>query len=416
MKKSTSYIVLLFIILLWNTPYGFGQQTRAISLEQALNEAVENNLLVKSGNLQAKAQRQLVGTSIDLPKTNISLTNGQYNTAYHDNNVTISQTFAFPTAYASQKQYLIQQANFADQQTEVTKNELKYQVKQLYFQIQYLYAKANLLQQQDSIYAAFARAGSLRYKTGESNLLEKATAETQLLEIRNAIQQNDAEIAISEAKLKTLINSPEPVTITKISFSKREYNEIADTSYIKQNPTIGLYTKNVLVNTAFTKTEKSRRLPDINLGYFNQSLTGFQNINGTDRYFSASKRFQGFSVGIAVPIWLKADNARINVANINEKVAAQHLAYYQMLIGNDYNNALQELKKCERTLLFYEQTALKQADLIFNNAQKAFKSGAADYIEYSMALTKVLSIQNNHLNEILQYNLAVIKLEYYTGQ
>lgn len=404
----------LFISLIISIQ-SFAQEARVVTLEQAINESIEKNLMVKSSKLQAESQKSLVGSAWDLPKTNLAFTNGQYNSVQQDNNITITQNLAFPTVYSSQKKYLNQQAELANQQTLVTVNDLKYQVKQVYYQLLFLQTKASLLQQQDSIYANFSKASNLRYKLGESNLLEQVTAETQLLEIRNLIQQNDADINIAAAKLQLLMNSSESVSVSKTTFTKKEFASNFDTSLVKQNPALAYYQKNILVNEAFTKTEKSKRMPDLSFGYFNQTLTGYQNTTGTDRYFGSGYRFQGFTVGIAVPIWMKAMNAKINVASINEKIANQNYEFYNALLKNDYANAVQEFKKCERNLNFYEQTALKQADLILQNAQKAFKGGAVNYLEYSMALTKVLSIQNNHLDELLKYNLAIVRLEYVAG-
>ena len=175
MVQNSKFIVL--ITLLFATQ-SFAQQTRVVTLEQAINESIEKNLMVKSSKLQAESQKSLVGSAWDLPKTNLAFTNGQYNSVQQDNNITITQNLAFPTVYSSQKKYLNQQAELANQQTLVTVNDLKYQVKQVYYQLQFLQTKASLLQQQDSIYANFSKASNLRYKLGESNLLEQVTSET----------------------------------------------------------------------------------------------------------------------------------------------------------------------------------------------------------------------------------------------
>jgi len=49
----------------------------------------------------------------------------------------------------------------------------------------YLNAKQKLLVSQDSVFEDLVRATALRYRTGESRLLEKTTAETQRNEVRN---------------------------------------------------------------------------------------------------------------------------------------------------------------------------------------------------------------------------------------
>ena len=115
-------------------------------------------------------------------------------------------------------------------------------------------------------------------------------------------------------------------------------------------------------------------------------------------------------------MWMSAYNAKIASAQIHEKIADQNLKNYNAQLNNEYFSALQELKKCNTALLYYEQQALTQADNILKSAQKSYKSGDINYMEYSNALNKVLSIKNNHLDQLLKHNLAVIKIEFITGK
>jgi cobalt-zinc-cadmium resistance protein CzcA len=47
------------------------------------------------------------------------------------------------------------------------------------------------------------------------------------------------------------------------------------------------------------------------VGYFNQSLIGVQNINGADVNFDGSKRFQGFNVGLSIPITFFSNASKV---------------------------------------------------------------------------------------------------------
>ena len=238
------------------------------------------------------------------------------------------------------------------------------------------------------------------------------------MEIRNLIQQNESDLITLYAKLQSLINSHDPISIKIISAIKREYIPIIDTNSIKQNPTLSYFQKSIEVRNAFTKTIKKTRLPDFNIAYFNQTLTGWQNstFTGNDVFYGSSTRFQGFTVGLSVPIWLKPYQSKISSASIQEKIASQNLEYYHLHLKTQYQSALNEYNKSLNTLTFYENKALKQSDLIFLNAQKAFKSGEIGYIEYSNALNQALTIQNNHLTSLLKFNLSVVTLEYISGQ
>ena len=127
--------------------------------------------------LQTEQERALKGASWDIPKTEFGLEYGQTNSiADNDTRFSVSQTFAFPTLYSNQNKLAKAKIEASERNQEVIKNELIAQVKSTYYELLYLKSKQNVLQQQDSIYARFQYAANLRFKTGESNALEQATA------------------------------------------------------------------------------------------------------------------------------------------------------------------------------------------------------------------------------------------------
>ena len=71
----------------------------------------------------------------------------------------------------------------------VTKSEIINQVKRTWWQLSYFYSKLRLLQYQDSLYTGFLKAASMRADLGETNKLEKVSAESQSLEVKNLIKQ-----------------------------------------------------------------------------------------------------------------------------------------------------------------------------------------------------------------------------------
>jgi cobalt-zinc-cadmium resistance protein CzcA len=66
----------------------------------------------------------------------------------------------------------------------LTKNQVVAEVKSLYYQILLNTQLLKVVQQQDSLYQSAFKAASLRYQTGETNLLEKVSTETRLHEIK----------------------------------------------------------------------------------------------------------------------------------------------------------------------------------------------------------------------------------------
>lgn len=151
------------------------------------------------------------GAAWDIPKTSIDGQFGQFNSYSKDNSFTVSQSFAFPTVYANQHKLASANVKSSEWELKTAQLEIATQVKQVYWQLAYLHSKQKLFVWQDSLYTGFQRAAELRLKTGETNQLEMITARSQSMEVRNQLQQVNADILIFNQKLQVLLNSDESV-------------------------------------------------------------------------------------------------------------------------------------------------------------------------------------------------------------
>jgi len=290
-----------------------------------------------------------------------------------------------------------------------------YEVKSIYFQLLYQEAQKKLFASQDSLYSDFANASSLRFKTGESNLLEKTTAETQLLEIQNLQRQNLADIEISGAQLKALLKSDLPIEAADV-LKKRVVPTEISAAQIQSNPTLKLINQEVTISRQYKRMENSRIMPDLLVGGFVQSLTGVQNVNGQDIFYPRSKQFTGFQLGLSIPLWIKPNLARASAAAFQEESMRKKAQQYEVTLAGSFEKALRELDKNTATVNYYETSALQNAELILSQSRKAFHAGEISYIEYLQSLKISISIKSNYLQAINQYNQSIVTLEYLLGK
>ena len=320
-----------------------------LTLEQAVQAALQNNLGIKSAESQIDYFKELKKTGTDIGKLSAVWTHGQFNSVYQDNNLTLQQTIPFPTTLSNQVKLGKEQVAGAQQNLVVQQNNLVYEVKSIYFQLLYQEAQKKLLASQDSLYTDFANASSLRFKTGESNLLEKTTAETQRLEIQNLQRQNLADIEISEARLKALLKSDSTV-IAADELKKRVVPAEISAPQIQNNPSLKLMNQEVNTTQQFKRMEKSRIMPDLLVGGFVQSLTGVQNIDGQDVFYSRSKQFTGFQLGLSIPLWIKPNLARASAAAFQEESMRKKAQQYEVTLAGNFEQALRELDKNTGTI------------------------------------------------------------------
>ena len=390
-------------------------QLTTLSLDHAITLALEKNPSVQASAFEVTRQQELKKTAIDIPKTDIAFMIGQYNSIQNsDNNFTLTQSIPFLTVFGSQSSLSKALVTSAILKESITKNDLTFQVKQIFNQLVYLKERQQTLLQHDSLLTDLARAANVQYKTGEGTLLAKTSAVTQLMEIKNLVARNDSDIRIALNHLQLLCQSSQITDVAGTQETLVSLNT-TDSASLDRNPSVVLAIQNIEVSKRKKKLEVSRTLPDLHIGYFNQTLIGTQNVNGQDQYFGSSKRFQGFQAGIAIPLWLGPHTARIKAANIEIDVAQKQKEAFQLAIAQQYNQAIEELMKNKNSLSYYRESALETANLLTNQSRMAFKSGELEYTTLLLNLRQALAIREGYLLALQQYNQSIITIQFLNG-
>lgn len=385
--------------------------SRVVTVQQAVEIALTNNQAVKSSQLQISKQQAIQGTAFDLGKTNLNLQYGQFNSIKRDNNISVQQNIPFPGLIKNQRNLYDAQVRSSELNLSVTQNELIRQVKSTYAQLSYFKALQKLYKSQDSIFSNFLKASSLRYQTGETNMLERTTAETQLNEVRNQSEKNMADISIYSAELQRLLNTKEVIEVSGDYLKKESWNLIVPDS-LANTSLLALQQQQVEIADKSLRVERAKAGPDFTVGYFNQSIIGSQTVNGQDQLFSAGKRFQGVQAGIFIPIFYKPFAGRIKAAKIEKQIAQTEFSLFQTNLQTQYKQAEQDLLKNSHSVDYYEKNALPNVNLILKQSQIAFQSGDIGYLEFSQALRTYSDIRFSYLQAVNQYNQSVYTLQY----
>ncbi len=422
---------------------------RVLTLQQAIQQVNDSSNLIKSAAYQVEIQRVLKRTAWDIEKTAIDFEYGHLNSAQKDDNISISQSFSFPTVYANQSKLARASVKSSELGLAVTKNEVIHAVKMTYNQLIFLYSRHRLLCYQDSILTAFTLAATKREAAGETNLLEKITAESQRDEVRNSIRQNRADIETTTIVLQHILNCKQPVRIADTILTRNSFSPLGVDYRLKNaafygmdqnkswleatkkdtanqaislqtallnNPSLALEQHKVEVAAIETKLERSKLMPDLKVGYFNQSIKGEQNENGVIRTLTASDRFTGVQAGIAIPLWFGPQAARIKAASLNKLKAQTDAEAARQELITQLARAKSEYQKDESSLNYYEQSANPQASLIISQATASYKAGALDYSDYIQSLNRAIQIKVNYLEVLHHYNQSIITIETILGK
>jgi cobalt-zinc-cadmium resistance protein CzcA len=163
------------------------------------------------------------------------------------------------------------------------------------------------------------------------------------------------------------------------------------------------------------KVERSQGLPDFTIGYVNQSLIGFQNVNGAEKFFNGGNRFNSVNIGIAIPITYGATKARIKSLDYR-KQAAEANAQQQKTLATQMQNAFATIPARYTAVQLFSKEALPNAKEIVSAAQLGYRTGDISYVEYLFALQTATDIQLNYLKSIQQVNQSVINIYSFINQ
>lgn len=418
-KPSINTIVLLILfssVICWTSPVKAQQNSsnEIHSLEQAIAIGLANNGNVKVAKTNIELQEQGKKAAFDPGKTNLGIQYGQYNSYEQDFAVSLNQNFDFPTVYANQNKLAKEKTQGSQLQLQVTENKLRQEIRKSWYQLTYLKEKEKLLSYQDSIYTKFLHSATIRYETKASNYLEKASAETKVMEIQNSIKIIQSDISIQEKQLQILLNDSINVVFNPGRLEERAIADINDSIQLINNPLLKYTKQQITIAQAEKSVENAKLLPGFSIGYFNQSLIGVPTSSG--ELATSSDRFSGIQAGISIPLFYGSYKANINSAKLKEQMATTNANYYNTVIEGQYEQHLQQVIKFKGSLNYYAKKALPQANLMIENAQISFENGAIDYVEYFQNLNQALELKYNHLYTLNEFNQAIINLEYLIGQ
>lgn len=379
-----------------------------VSLETAYQKLLQQNLDLKTGQLKADYQNQLMRSYRMIDAMNISAEAGQINSAYFDNRFSVNQSIRLPKYYQAQKKVLEAEWNNAVLQADFQKWQILQEVAMLYNQLSYLDEKEKLLQKTDSIYSNYYSRAVLRLKAGESNILEKTTAENYRSQAEMALRSLRKEREIALAQFNFLINGSE-IYINEPGrfFSMNLDSAVApgeNSSWFMRQADQQRTTE-----SARLEAEKAKLLPVLSAGINTTTMRG---MGADDRYYNGSHRFFSGQIGVAVPVFNGAQKSVIEAQKINQQIAENNYELTKRQLQRQYAQKMGEYDRLKSEMDYYRTTGLKNAEKILFTASLLLREGEMNYLEYSLLINQSFEIKNKYLETQKQLNDKIIELNF----
>ena len=386
--------------------FGIGFSQTPISLETAIDKAFKNNLNIKSGTLRIDYQNKMQKSAVIIDPLNISAEIGQMNSFYVDNKFSVSQTIRLPKFYNAQKTVLMEEYKNSLLHLDLQKWQLKKEISLVYNELNYFNEKKKLLKKADSIFTQYFNRADLRLKKGESNLLEKATAENLRSQAEMQLKSLEKDREISIQKLSFLINDGTFYQNENTNYGILNLENL-NAEYAGNPLILKQLEQEKNIQNAKLLAEKAKLSPSLNLGVNSMTMKG----NGADeKYYNATHRFQSGFVGVGIPVFNSAQKSVIEAQKVNQLIAENNYQLGLINLKNQYLQNLRQFQKLNDEISYYQKTGLQNSESILKTANNQYFNGEINYLEWTLLVTQAFEIQNKYIDRLKETNDKIIEI------
>lgn len=399
-NASTSKVLVTLLLMLCGTPALAQENAEAITLEEALELAESRNLRIQAADkaIESAIARQGAGWTLDKTRVyygfdqNDIAENGIYNRVWG-----VSQNFAFPSLYSAQRNLLQDQAMIRGYESELEKRKVRAAVSKAYLTVQHFQSLVDHYEFLDSLYSVFANAANRRFETGETNYLEKLTAQGKLQEIKlkkSEVAQN-FQVALDELKLE--LNWEDELSVSR-ELTDLQLQELQGW---EEHPGVKYYEGITARAYHQTTIEKRKLLPDIFVDYFQGTNPG-----------AGAATYPGFQAGIAIPLFFGAQKSEIKSSQLQQEQIMLEAESYQNSIQTKYGQLQTQLAQQEKVIDYFEQEGNDLAAQLIQQALRSYQEGQIDFFEYALLLENSRNITLRYLESRYDYQLNILKMNY----
>lgn len=295
--------------------------------------------------------------------------------------------------------------------------DLEIEVKRVFHDILVVEEQRSLLQQADSMYGQFQLKISQRFESGDIDVLEKATADNQRIQISNQLKQLETDYELLLAQFNILLNGQ---TNYKPQSATPQYllPVIPDSNSLANNRYKLLREQELLFSKQEVQLEKSRLLPSLNAGFSSSTITGWQtpHLNPKDLYFNGSKRFSSFNIGIGIPLFFGSQRSKIKANQLLVQQKELELTALDQQLKLQLTNAVKTYNRYSQLLESFEQTLLPNSETVIRAVSQKLSTGEIGYLEWVVLVNQTMQTRSDYYRTIQQFNEAAFQIEQISGK
>lgn len=389
-RRRTHAATVLGLLFVFASPslQAVDDSAEPVTLDSAITLARTANIDRYAALTAEREADVLRSTAVDLAPMSVTYMGGQYNSYLNDNNLTITQPLPNPIKALASSAYSdasLREAELARMDVDA---KVRRDVAQAYAEVCLARERIAIYTQHESLLERAVSAASLRESTGDASALDRRSAEAQRSDVRIQRIQAMSDLRRAELKLRMLCGTSRLITAVDSVVPQRVIS--ADTS--RAPLLIELAAQRTRVADEHASVTSAAYWPDFSVSFFTQTLAGIP-LAQPGQFSSASQRFTGFMVGLAVPLWFIPTRARDQAATLQRDLAQQRATHETRLVRAWQQQLTDEIESARTAVEHYRDVALPEAVRMVTAIQTSYQQGDVDWLDVQTALVRLLSIR-----------------------
>ena len=359
------------------------------SIEQNNKELQANAQSVASQKLEAK-------TANNLPDPTLSYAHlwGSKDKSETIGELVVSQSFDFPSLYATRRKLNQLKSNMLDNQTDIARQALLLQAKELCLDIIMLRQQKQILNERRKNAEELSEAYAVRLNAGEASSLETNKIKLELMNVKTEATLNESNLQNKCLALQAL-NGNIPVSFEESEYPSaplpKDFQQLKS-EVICSDRTLMDFDNQALVARKQISVDKSQWLPKLELGYRRNTESGTP--------------FNGVVVGFSFPLFEnrnKVKIAKMQASSINLQKEGAALQ-----IESELAQLYREAQSLQEAMKEYQETFQSQRNIEY--LKRALDGGEINIIEYFLETSVVYQSHLNYIQLENQYQKVMAKI------
>lgn len=397
--KISKWLGLGTVILLSAIPLQVqSQEVRTVSLQQVVDLALQNSPRLKVADAEIQHTRASRGEIMEFAPTSFTYSWGQLNGELkNDKQIEFNQSLGSLLTPFYKNALVNRQVATGTYYKQMIEREVRAEVKRAWAYYLYAWNQCKMYKEQSELAVRLQQAAELRYRQGETTLLEKSMSVTIAADMHNKLFQAEGELKVAAARLQWVcyVDAPVIPDNTDIILFPVDLG-----MYTLSKPHLDYFNSIIAEKSASLNIERSRFFPELSFGYVRQDINPMRGLNS-------------WMVGVSFPVWFLPQRSKIHQAKLERFVAQTEADANVRELNNKVTELRVLLERYGENIRFYTTSALAEADNLMKTARLQFRESETNITEFVQSLNAAREIKKGYIDAVYQYNIAALEYELY---